>query len=142
VRQTILGQMMQTSTCPNCRGRGEVISSPCQTCRGSGIERKHVKKNVEIPAGVDSGTQVRLAGEGEPGANGGPHGSLFLLLDVRPHKFFRRRENDLILNLDVNLAQATLGAEVMVPTLDGGNTEDPRGTRPAGVLKIKGKACP
>ena len=74
---------------------------------------------MEIPAGVDSGTQVRLAGEGEPGVNGGPHGSLFLVLDVKPHKFFKRRENDIILNLDINLAQATLGADVQIPTLDG-----------------------
>ena len=143
VRQTILGQMMQTSACPNCRGRGEIISSPCQTCRGAGLERKKVKKNVEIPAGVDSGTQVRLAGEGEPGANRGPNGSLFLLLDVRPHKFFQRRENDVILNLDINLAQATLGAEVEVPTLDGEETlKIPAATQPGKIFKMKGKGVP
>lgn len=143
VRQTILGQMMQTSTCPNCGGRGEVITSPCTTCRGSGLERRKVHKSVEIPPGVDSGTQVRLAGEGEPGANGGPNGSLFLLLDVRPHKFFKRRENDLLLNLDINIAQATLGAEVSVPTVDGEEIlKIPAATQPGKVFKLKGKGVP
>jgi len=143
VRQTILGQMMQTGICPNCGGRGQLISSPCRTCRGGGLERKKIRKSVEIPAGVDSGTQVRLAGEGEPGANAGPSGSLFLLLDVQPHKFFRRRENDLILHLDINLAQATLGADVSVPTLDGEEIlKIPAATQPGKVFKIKGKGVP
>jgi molecular chaperone DnaJ len=143
VRQTILGQMMQTSTCPNCGGRGEVISSPCRTCRGGRLERKKLRKSIEIPAGVDSGTQVRLAGEGEPGVYGGPNGSLFLLLDVQPHKFFRRREHDLILNLDINLAQATLGADVSVPTLDGEEAlKIPAATQPGKVFKMKGKGVP
>ncbi|HEY5982474.1 MAG TPA: molecular chaperone DnaJ [Anaerolineales bacterium] len=143
VRQTILGQMMQTSTCPTCGGRGEIIATPCHTCRGSGLEHRKVHKSVEIPAGVDSGTQVRLAGEGEPGAHGGPTGSLFLILDVQPHRFFRRRENDIILNLDINLAQATLGADVSVPTLDGDETlKIPAATQPGKVLRIKGKGIP
>src|SRR5512136_50669 len=119
VRQTIFGSMMQSGPCPTCNGRGEVIATPCHTCRGTGLERKTIKKSVRIPAGVDNGTQIRLAGEGEPGTLGGPQGSLFLLLDVKPHKFFKRRENDILLNLDINIAQATLGAEDSVPTLDG-----------------------
>lgn len=143
VRQTILGQMMQTAACPTCGGRGEVIASPCRTCRGRGLERAKLKKNVEIPPGVDSGTQVRLAGEGEPGVNGGPSGSLFLVLDVQPHQFFRRRENEIILNLDINLAQATLGAEVAVPTLDGEQTlKIPAATQPGKVFRLKGKGVP
>ncbi len=143
VRQTILGQMMQTSVCPKCGGRGEVINSPCQTCRGRGLERQKIRKTVDIPAGVDSGTQVRLAGEGEPGLNGGPHGSLFLVLDVKPHKFFQRRENDIILNLDVNLAQATLGADVQIPTVDGEDSlRIPPATQPGKVIKLKGKGVP
>jgi len=143
VRQTILGQMMQTTTCPTCGGRGEVISSPCHTCRGRGLERKSVHKKVEIPAGVDSGTQIRLAGEGEPGVYGGPNGSLFLLLDVQPHKFFKRRENDILLNLDINIAQATLGAEVQVPTIDGEDKlKIPAGTQPGKVFHMKGKGVP
>src|SRR5512141_1439472 len=143
VRQTFLGQMVQTTTCPTCNGRGEIISSPCKTCNGGGLERKTVKKKVPIPAGVDSGTQIRLAGEGGPGVFGGPNGSLFLILDIRPHKFFKRRENDIILNLDINIAQATLGAEVEVPTLDGNEKlKIPSGTQPGRVFHIKNKGVP
>ncbi len=143
VRNTILGQMVQTATCPTCNGRGEVISSPCKTCRGGGLERKRVTKKVQIPAGVDGGTQIRLAGEGGPGVYGGPNGSLFLVLDVRPHKFFKRRENDILLNLDINIAQATLGAEVQVPTLDGEDKlKIPAGTQPGKIFHIKNKGVP
>ena len=143
VRQTFLGQMVQTTTCPTCNGRGETISSPCQTCRGGGLERKTVKKKVQIPAGVDGGTQIRLAGEGAPGVFGGPNGSLFLILDVKPHQFFKRRENDILLNLDINVAQAVLGAEIEVPTLDGNEKlKIPSGTQPGKVFHIKNKGVP
>ncbi len=143
VRQTFLGQIMQTATCPACNGRGEVISSPCHTCRGGGLERKTVKKKVPIPAGVDSGTQIRLAGEGGPGVYGGPHGSLYLVLEVKPHQFFKRRENDILLNLDINVAQATLGADVKVPTLDGDEAlKIPSGTQPGKVFTLRGKGVP
>jgi molecular chaperone DnaJ len=143
VRQTFLGQMVQTTTCPTCNGRGETISSPCTTCRGGGLERRTVRKKVQIPAGVDGGTQIRLAGEGGPGAFGGPSGSLFLVLDVKPHKFFKRRENDIILNLDINIAQAALGAEIDVPTLDGNEKlKIPSGTQPGKVFHIKNKGVP
>ena len=143
VRQTILGQIPQTIICPTCDGRGEVISSQCKTCRGSGLERKVVHKKVQIPPGVDSGTQIRLAGEGGPGTFGGPNGSLFLLLDVQPHKFFKRRENDILLNLDINVAQAVLGAEIEVPTLDGDEKlKIPSGTQPGKVFHLKGKGVP
>ncbi|MBN2387638.1 MAG: molecular chaperone DnaJ [Anaerolineales bacterium] len=143
VRQTILGAMMQSGPCPNCNGRGEVITTPCHTCRGSGLERKTVKKVVPIPAGVDKGNQIRLAGEGEPGALGGPHGNLYLLLNVDRHKFFRRRENDILLDLDVNVAQATLGAEIEVPTVDGAEKlKIPAGTQPGKVFTLKGHGVP
>jgi molecular chaperone DnaJ len=143
VRQTILGQMVQTATCPTCEGRGEVISSPCKTCHGGGLERKGIHKKVQIPAGVDEGTQIRLAGEGGPGVYGGPNGSLFLMLDVQPHRFFKRRENDILLNLDINIAQATLGADIEVPTLDGDEKlKIPAGTQPGRIFHIKGKGVP
>ena len=143
VRQTFLGQMVQTAACPTCSGRGEIISSPCRTCRGSGQERKTVKKKVQIPAGVDKGTQIRLAGEGQPGVNGGPHGSLFLVLDVNKHKFFTRRDNDILLNLDINVAQAALGAEIEVPTLEKDEKlKIPTGTQPGKIFKLKGKGVP
>lgn len=143
VRQTFLGQMVQTYPCNTCNGRGEIISSPCTTCRGNGLERKRVKKKVQVPAGVDHGTQIRLNGEGGPGVFGGPSGSLFLVLDVKPHQFFKRRENDVILNLDINVAQAVLGAEVDVPTLDGDEKlKIPAGTQPGKVFTLRGKGVP
>lgn len=143
VRQTFLGQMVQSATCPTCNGRGETISNPCKTCHGNGLERKRVKKKVQIPAGVDGGTQIRLSGEGGPGVYGGPQGSLFLVLDVKPHKFFKRRENDIVLNLDINVAQAVLGAEVDIPTLDGDDKlKIPAGTQPGKVITMRGKGVP
>ena len=100
-RQTILGSMVQVTTCPTCGGKGETIQSPCQTCRGSGQERKTRKKVVTIPAGVDTGTQIRLAGEGQPGTNGGPTGNLYLVVQVQPHKYFRRRNDDILLDMNI-----------------------------------------
>src|SRR3990172_1741181 len=143
VRQTFLGQMVQTAPCPACQGRGEIISSPCKTCRGGGLERKRVKKKVQIPAGADHGTQIRLAGEGGPGVFGGPNGSLFLVLDVKPHQFFKRRENDILLNLDINVAQAVLGADIQIPTVDGDEKlKIPAGTQPGKVFHIRNKGVP
>ncbi|NWG35318.1 MAG: molecular chaperone DnaJ [Chloroflexi bacterium] len=143
VRQTFLGQMVQTTTCPVCNGRGETISSPCRSCRGGGLELKKVTKKVQIPAGVDRGTQIRLSGEGGPGIYGGPHGNVFLVLNVKPHQFFKRRENDILLNLDINVAQAVLGAEIEVPTLDGEEKlKIPAGTQPGKVFVMKGKGVP
>ncbi len=143
VRQTIFGSMMQSASCPECNGRGEVIAKPCHTCRGNGLERKTLKKVVPIPAGVDNGTQIRLAGEGEPGTSGGPQGSLFLVISVQSHKFFKRRENDILLNLDINVAQAVLGATVEVPTVDGSEKlHIPAGTQPGKVFNIKARGVP
>lgn len=143
VRQTFLGSMVQVTTCPTCNGKGEVISSPCKTCHGKGLERKTIKKTVSIPAGVDNGTQIRLAGEGQPGTYGGPNGNYFIELEVANHPFFKRKENDILLNLSINLAQATLGAEVEVPTVDGTATlKIPAGTQPGKVFSIKGKGVP
>jgi molecular chaperone DnaJ len=143
IRQTFLGQMEQRATCPACNGRGEIISSPCKTCRGSGLERKNVKKKVQIPGGVDVGTQIRLAGEGGPGVFGGPNGNLFVVLDVQPHQYFKRRENDILLNLDINVAQAVLGADVQVPTIDGEEKlKIPAGTQPGKIFHLKGKGVP
>jgi molecular chaperone DnaJ len=143
VRQTIFGSMMQSGPCPACGGRGEVINTPCHTCRASGLERKTIKKTVQVPAGVDNGTQIRLAGEGEPGILGGPQGNLYLLLEVKAHKYFKRRENDILLNLDINVAQAVLGAEVEVPTVDGSaKLKIPPGTQPGKVFTLKARGVP
>ncbi len=143
VRQTFLGSMVQVTTCPVCNGSGEVINNPCHTCRGRGLERKVVKKTVPIPPGVDTGTQVRLAGEGQPGTNGGPNGNFYLEIDVRPHKYFRRKEDTILLDLNINVAQAALGAEVEVPTVDGlTKLHIPAGTQPGKTFILKGKGVP
>jgi molecular chaperone DnaJ len=143
VRQTILGSMVQVATCPVCRGQGQVISLPCPTCQGRGLERKTRRKLVEVPAGVDTGTQIRLAGEGQPGENGGPNGHLYIALQVKPHKFFRRRDYDILLDLNINVAQATLGADVEVPTVDGPTLlRIPAATQPGKVLHLRGKGVP
>jgi molecular chaperone DnaJ len=143
MRQTLLGSMVQVTTCPACEGTGEVIHTPCRTCRGRKLERKTIKRKVTIPAGVDHGTQIRLAGEGQPGSNGGPHGNLYLEIKVKPHPFFKRREDDIILELGINIAQAALGAEVEVPTIDGKSRLNiPAGTQPGKVFTIKNKGVP
>lgn len=143
VRQTILGSMVQVATCPTCNGTGETISTPCKVCGGRGLERKTRKKVVAVPAGVDTGNQIRLAGEGQPGINGGPNGNLYVLINVRPHKFFRRHENDIMLDLEINIAQATLGSEVDVPTVDGSSKlKIPAGIQPGKVLRMRGKGIP
>lgn len=143
VRQTLLGSMVQVATCPTCNGQGETISSPCQTCQGRGLERRTRKKLVNIPGGVDSGTQIRLAGEGQPGINGGPNGNLYVAINVNSHKYFKRRDNNILLDIDINIAQATLGAEVEVPTVDGNvMLKIPSGTQPGKVLRMRGKGVP
>ncbi|MBC8330859.1 MAG: molecular chaperone DnaJ [Anaerolineae bacterium] len=142
-RQTILGSMVQVTTCPTCGGKGEVIVTPCEACRGQGLVRQTRKKVVNIPAGVDTGTQIRLSGEGQPGSNNGPPGNLYLVIQVNKHRYFRRRDNDILLDLNVNLAQATLGDEVQVPTVDGDTLlKIPSGTQPGKIIRMRGKGVP
>lgn len=142
-RQSMFGTMVQVSTCPICRGEGETIETICRVCNGQGLERRIIKKSVEIPGGVDNGTQIRLNGEGQPGANGGPPGNLYLMIQVRRHKYFKRRDNDILLDLDINIAQATLGAEVEVPTVEGkASLKIPTGIQPGKVLRMRGMGVP
>lgn len=142
-QQTIFGSMVQVTTCPACNGKGEVIVNPCTTCSGRGQVRQSRTKVVSIPAGVDTGTQIRLAGEGQPGVNGGPAGNLYLVIQVQPHKYFRRRDNDIMLDLNINIAQAALGDEVSVPTVDGDTMlKIPAGTQPGKVIRMRGKGVP
>ncbi|NUM44551.1 MAG: molecular chaperone DnaJ [Anaerolineales bacterium] len=142
-RQSIFGAMVQVTTCPACRGTGETIPTPCRTCNGRGLERKIIRKLVNIPAGVDAGNQMRISGEGQPGVNGGPAGDLYLVIDVKPHKYFRRRNNDIMLDLNINIAQATLGSEITVPTVDGDEKlMIPAGTQPGKVITMRGKGVP
>ena len=141
--RTFLGSMVQVTTCPTCNGQGEINTTPCHTCRGRTTERKTVRKIVPIPAGVDNGTQIRLAGEGQPGVYGGPSGNFYLEVQVQPHKFFRRQQDDILLDLSINLAQAALGTEVEVPTVDGPTKlKIPAGSQSGKLFTLKNKGVP
>jgi len=143
VHQTILGSMVQVVTCPRCNGRGQVIETPCPTCNGRGLERKKITKLVTIPAGVSNGVQIRLAGEGQPGVNSGPRGNFYLEIEVEPHEYFRRSGNDILLDLDINIAQAVLGDVIKVPTLNGDvELRIPPGTQPGKTFRLRGRGIP
>jgi molecular chaperone DnaJ len=143
VQQSILGSFVNVTTCPTCHGEGETIAIPCMQCRGARYIRASRKINVKIPAGVDNGTQIRLAGEGEPGERGGPPGNLYVVLDVLPHVYFRRRDDNIVLELGINVAQAALGDEVSVPTLDGDEKLGiPAGTQTGKVFRLRNKGVP
>jgi molecular chaperone DnaJ len=143
VRQTFLGSMVNVTTCPTCRGQGETISTPCTTCNGRTQVRQTRRLSVNIPPGVDTGTQIRLSGEGEPGQNGGPNGNLYVVLTVQPHRYFRRQDDDILVEVSINLAQAALGTDIVVPSVNG--TEKikvPAGTQPGTVFHLRGKGVP
>jgi molecular chaperone DnaJ len=143
VHQTLLGSMVQVVTCPRCNGRGNIIETPCTTCNGRGLERVTVNKMVTIPAGVSNGVQIRLAGEGQPGINGGPHGNYYLEVIVEKHEFFRRNGDDILLDLDINVAQAVLGDVIHVPTLNGNEElRIPPGTQPGKVFRLRDQGIP
>jgi molecular chaperone DnaJ len=140
VQQSILGSFVNVTTCPTCRGEGETISMPCSQCRGNKKIRVTRHLTVKVPPGVDTGTQIRLASEGELGEFGGPPGNLYVVLNVKPHPFFRRREDDVLMEVQINVAQAALGDEIVVPTLDGDEKISiPAGTQTGRVISIRGK---
>jgi molecular chaperone DnaJ len=142
-QQTILGSFIQVTTCPRCQGEREIVTTPCTECRGQKVVRVERTILVKIPAGVDDGTQIRLANEGEPGSRGGPPGNLYVVLSVKPHPQFRREGNDIHLELDINVAQAALGDVVKVPTLDGDEELTiPPGTQIGDTFRLRGKGVP
>lgn len=142
-QQTLLGTLVNVTTCPRCRGEGEIVTTPCQQCRGERMVTMTRRLRVKIPPGVDEGTRIRLPNEGNMGMRGGPSGNLYVFLSVKPHKYLRRHEDDLLLELPVNVAQAVLGAEVQVPTLDGPRTvKIPPGTQPGKVIRLRGLGVP
>lgn len=134
-----------STTCPMCHGEGHVISDPCKTCSGQGKLRTTKSINVKIPPGVDTGSQLRLGGEGEPGEYGGPPGDLFVVIHVREHEFFKREDDDLICQIPISFAQAALGDVLMIPGLGDDETHEleiSQGTQPGDVIKIPGKGMP
>ena len=122
VRQRAIFNMVTVTTCDACRGEGTVIAIPCRDCRGEGRARQNHKLTINVPAGIDSQAQLRMTGEGEAGPRGGPNGNLYVVFDIQAHEFFRRQDNDIVLELPINVAQAALGAEIQVPTLEGVDT--------------------
>jgi molecular chaperone DnaJ len=138
-----LFNMVTVTTCDNCGGSGTVIPIPCRECRGEGRVRQTRTITVKVPAGVDSNQQIRISGEGEAGPRGGPFGNLYVALDVQPHQLFLREGNDIILELKLNVAQAALGEEVAVPTIDGEEKlRIPAGTQTGQTFRLRGKGVP
>ena len=130
-------------TCPNCHGSGRIVQTPCTECRGSGSVRRTRTITVKIPAGVKDGARIRLAGRGEPGPAGATPGDLYVAVTVAPHAFFGRKANDLTVDLPITFAEATLGANVEVPTLNGPvKLKVPAGTRSGQTFRVKGKGAP
>lgn len=142
-RQSIFGQVVVTDTCPRCRGEGEVVSSPCTTCRGQKRMRATRRLEVTVPAGIDDGMRIRLANEGDQGLKGGPQGNLYVDVHVKPHEYFRRDGQNILLDLELNMAQGALGAEIDIPTISGSHTMSiPAGTQTGQVFRLRGKGVP
>jgi molecular chaperone DnaJ len=142
-RRTPFGSFTQITTCPECQGRAKIIRRPCRECRGSG--RAGVKKEitVHIPAGVEEGTRLRLKGEGEAGMRGGERGDMYVDVRIAPHPVFRRQERDLHSEVSLSIAQAALGDEIDVQTLDGpAPLAVPPGVQPGAVLTVRDKGLP
>jgi len=144
VQQSILGQFINVTLCERCQGEGRVITQPCQRCRGSGRVRNTRRMSVRIPPGIDDGQQIRIAGEGEPGERGGPPGNLYVNIHVNPHPLFKRQGNDIVYELAINVAQAALGDQVEVPTVDGSPAQMrvPAGTQSGRVIRLKERGVP
>ena len=143
-QRSVFGQFTQIVGCPACYGRGSVISTPCSKCRGTGRERRRRKIEVKIPAGVEHGMQVRLSSEGDMGSDGGGAGNLYVAVNVQEHSFFQRDGTDIIYTLPLNVAEATLGVDKVIPTIDGFEEDFkvPQGTQPGTVFNIRGKGVP
>ncbi|MGO1954557.1 MAG: molecular chaperone DnaJ [Streptococcus thermophilus] len=141
--QTPLGMMRRQVTCDVCHGTGQEIKDPCQTCRGTGREKQSHTVSVKIPAGVETGQQIRLAGQGEAGFNGGPYGDLFVVINVNPSDKFTRDGSTIYYTLNISFVQAALGDTVEVPTVHG-NVEMviPAGTQTGKTFRLKGKGAP
>lgn len=131
-------------TCPTCSGRGQIITNPCNSCSGSGRQQRERSLGVNIPAGVETGTRIRLAGEGEAGMRGGPTGDLYIFIEVSDHPIFEREGSNLFCRVPVSMTTATLGGEIEVPTIDGGKSrvKVPAGSQSSKQMRLKGKGMP
>ena len=142
-RQTPMGVFATTSPCGRCGGKGRIIKTPCTACRGSGLERKRRTIQAKIPAGIDNGQTISIRGQGHAGKNGGPAGDLLITITVRPHELFRREGTSVLCEAPITFAQAVLGAELEIPTIDGKvKYELPEGTQSGTTFRLKGKGIP
>lgn len=142
-QRTPFGMVQSTGACPKCKGTGKIIHQPCKTCRGMGMIRRQHKVKVTIPAGIDDGQAISQRGKGNAGTNGGPAGDLLVSVIVRPHARFERDGNSVLLQQPISFAQAVLGAEIEVPTLDGNvKMTVPEGTQPGATFRLRGKGIP
>lgn len=141
IQNTILGQMQTTRTCGTCGGTGKVIKQPCDVCKGRGKIRKQAKIKIKIPAGIDDGQTIVLRGEGEAGSRGGAKGDLYILIRVKKHSIFTRNGNDVICTVPITFTQATLGANLEIPMVDGSKEkyQIPEGTQTGTKFTIRGK---
>ncbi len=143
VANTPFGRIVNRRVCTTCEGRGKVVKEKCTTCRGAGRVKVRRKIHINIPAGVDDGAQLRVSGEGEPGVNGGPPGDLYVVLRVKPHEFFEREGNDIYCEVPITFAQAALGDEIEIPTVDGRvKLKIPAGTQTETFFRLRGKGVP
>jgi molecular chaperone DnaJ len=138
--RTAFGIFQQQSVCPDCRGTGKRIKKPCPDCGGNGYIRKRVNVEVKIPAGINTGQQLRISGKGEKGANGGPNGDLYIEVNVQPHEKFERDGKDILLDIPVSAVDATLGTTIDVPTIHGDvQMKIPAATQDGTRMRLKGK---
>ncbi len=130
--------------CPTCHGRGNIITNPCNSCSGSGRQQRERSLSVNIPAGVETGTRIRLSGEGEAGVRGGPTGDLYIFIEVQPHTIFEREGPNIYCHVPVAMTKAALGGEIEVPTIDGGKSrvKVPAGSQSGTQMRLKGKGMP
>ena len=143
VAQTILGQMVNITACPRCNGEGSIVSKPCPTCRGDGRVREQRTIQVEVPAGIDSGQRIAIEGQGEDGPRGGPPGDLYVAVTVRDHAQLLRRGTELYYELPVTFPQATLGASLEIPTVEGSEpVAVPAGTQSGTEIRLRGRGVP
>ena len=142
-RQTPLGVFATSSPCTRCGGKGKIIHQPCKDCHGTGAVRKRKTIQASIPAGIDNGQTISIRGQGNAGKNGGPAGDLLITITVRPHELFRREGTSVLCEAPITFAQAVLGAELEIPTIDGKvKYELPEGTQSGTTFRLKGKGIP
>lgn len=144
VSKSFFGQFVNIASCPGCHGTGQVVTNPCKECRGSGRQKRTRTLMISVPAGINDGSRMRLAGEGDTGLYGGPPGHLYVSISVEPHAYFERDGEDLVYELRMNPAQAALGFEAEIPTLEGDTAtlKIPPGTQNGKVFVLKGKGIP